>query len=72
MRIGRASRKATTEKGKAVVTSRGINLHALPEELAMYTVYAVERYGLVFWIERLIPGGGRQAFVNPEHKQELV
>ena len=26
---------------------------------------------LVFWIKRLIPGKGRQAFVNPEHHQEL-
>jgi hypothetical protein len=26
---------------------------------------------LVFWIERLIPGEGRQAFVTPEHNQEL-
>jgi hypothetical protein len=24
-----------------------------------------------FWIERLIPGEGRQAFVNPQHRQEL-
>jgi hypothetical protein len=33
----------------------------------------VDRGGswLVFWIERLIPGEGRQAFVNPEHNQEL-
>ena len=25
---------------------------------------------LVFWIKRLIPGEGRQALVNPEHKRE--
>ena len=25
---------------------------------------------LVFWIEHLIPGVGRQVFVNPEHKQK--
>jgi len=24
---------------------------------------------LVFWVKRLIPGGSRQAFVNPEHNQ---
>ena len=27
---------------------------------------------LVFWNKRLIPGEGRQAFVNPEHKQKLA
>jgi hypothetical protein len=26
---------------------------------------------LAFWIERLIPGKGRQAFVTPEHNQRL-
>jgi hypothetical protein len=26
-----------------------------------------DKRSLVFWIKRLIPGEGRQAFVNPEH-----
>ena len=32
---------------------------------------AASKKMLMFWIKRLIPGVGRQAFVNPEHKQKL-